>query len=32
MQPRATQQVAADGRILVPVVSESGLVVVAILP
>lgn len=30
MQPRATWQVAADGRVLVPVVSEAGLAIVAI--
>ena len=32
MQPPTTWQVAGDGRVLIPVVSEAGLAIVAILP
>ena len=32
MQPRTTWQVAADGRVLIPVVSETGFTIVSIVP
>lgn len=32
MQPRTTWQVAADGRVLIPVISAAGLAIVAFLP